>query len=254
MEISEKALRRLVRDVDDEHRQTLPALAAGLGEIHHGQGRGVRPTSRRAFLARAGGVGATIAIGSAVLPIAPLVAAAQEEEELKDEDIAAFAESIELAAVEAYQLALAGGKITVPAVVQAATTYAGHHREHAAAFAAVSANTAKGKPNPTVLRALRDQLAAASDQAGVVRVAFDVENAAASTYLFAVSNLKDQRAVQLAASILPVEAQHAISLGQVLGRPLEGLFPPHPNPTETGPNSFETKDQALEPSTHPLTD
>lgn len=239
METSEKASPGLVRNSDDDH---------------HREGRGVRPTSRRAFLARAGGMGASIAIGSAVLPIAPLVAAAQEEEELKDEDIAAFAESVELAAVEAYAIALGSGKVTVPAVVQAMTAYAAHHREHAAVLASANVGSAKGKPNPTVLRALRDQLGAASDQAGVVRIAFDVENAMASTYLFAISNFKDPRAVQLAASILPVEAQHAISFGQAVGRPLEGLFPPHPNPTESRPNSFETKDRALEPSTHPLTD
>ena len=254
MEISERDLRRLVREVDDEHHDGMRTMAADVAEMHHGEGRQLRNPTRRSFLGRAMGTGATLTIGSAVLPFGRLAASyGQDAEELTDADIAAFAESIELAAVEAYAAAAKSGLITEPAIAQAGATFAGHHKEHAAAFAAASDDKAKGKANPTLLRAIGDQLGTAADQAGVVKIAFDLENGAASTYLFAIGAFKDAKAVQLAASILPVEAQHAVVLGQVLGRPLTGLFPPHPDPTKLGdPNAFETKDQALDPSSHPV--
>lgn len=257
MEISESAFRRFVVEVDDEHRDGLRTMPAAVAELHHGEGRRLRADgmSRRGLLARAGGAGAALTIGAAVLPLARLTAAyGQAPEELTDSQLAAFAESLELAAVEAYGLALAGGKITVPAVTQAFTAFAGHHRDHAGAFRAAAGADGAAKANPTILRALRDQLSSARDQNGVVRVAFELENAAASTYLFAIGALKSAATMKLAASILPVEAQHAVALGQVLGRPLAGLLPPSPDATKIGEsNAFETKDQALEPGTHPVT-
>jgi hypothetical protein len=71
-------------------------------------------------------------------------------------------------------------------------------------------------------------------------VAFDLENAAAATYLFALGALADVSALKLTASILPVESQHAIVLGTALGKPLKDLVP-----------SFQTVDAKVDPAKFP---
>jgi rubrerythrin len=168
-----------------------------------------------------------------------LPAAAQEEEELTDADIATFAESVELAAVEAYKAAAGGGKL-MPAVVEVGMMFAGHHAEHAKAFAGASGGKASGKPNPKLLETIGGQLEAATDDKGVLEIAFDLENAAVATYMFALGALKSEQALALTASILPVESQHAVVLGTALGLPA----------TEFVPN-FESETKAVDPTKFP---
>src|SRR5688500_17101662 len=116
MEISEAALHQMVRDVDQQHRDGMATMADAVAELHHGEGRRLLPPGRRAFLRRASTAGMAITIGSAVLPLGGLVApaAAQDEAEaeLDDNDRAAFAQSVELAAAEIYRQAVASGKVT----------------------------------------------------------------------------------------------------------------------------------------------
>ena len=71
-----------------------------------------------------------------------------------------------------------------------------------------------------------------------------MENAASATYLFALGALKDKAALQLTASILPIESAHAVTLARVLGLPIsdKAYLPP-----------FETQEAALSPDTFPLT-
>jgi len=217
MEISETALRRLVGDVDDQHRAGLATLPADLAELHHGEGRRTMAASRRQFLQGVGLGGLALTIGPAVLPLQGLLspAAAATAPKLTDEQIAAFAESLELAAVAAYQQAAA--KLTTPAVVSAASTFAGHHAQHATAFAALSKGKATGKPNPRLLQTLSAEIHDAASENATIQIAYDMENAAASTYLYALGVLTDKAALELTASILPVESQHAVVLGQALG-------------------------------------
>jgi hypothetical protein len=200
---------------------------------------------RRSFLCRAATGGAALTIGSVVVPLGGLVgrAAAQEgDAPLADDDIAAFAESVELAAVEAYRAAAGSGKVTTPAVGEAATTFAGHHQEHAAAFGGAAGAKATKKANARLLQVVGDQIKQARDQAGVLKIAYDLENAAAATYVYALGALQSKEALQLTASILPVESQHAVVLGMALGRPLEDdVVPP-----------FETQDQRVDPAQFPV--
>ncbi len=182
-----------------------------------------------------------IAIGSAVLPMAGLIDLAGAQT-LDDHAIAVFAESVELAAVAAYTAAAKSGKVTTPAVLAAATTFAGHHQQHAQAFGALAGDAALATPNPALLQTVGDQIRAAADESAVLTIAFQLENGAAATYLFAISALVSQQALAATASILPVEAQHAAVLGQVLGKDLADtdFLPP-----------FQTQDQALQPAKFP---
>lgn len=241
MEISERELRQLTTAVDEQHRGGMVTMASDLRELH-AETRMLRSTPTRRDLFRKAGVGAgALTIGTAVLPFANIVPAAAQEAELTDDDIAAFAESVELAAVEAYEAAAASGKLAAP-VIEVATMFAAHHSEHAQAFGGAAGDAATGKPNPTLLQAVGDQLKNAKEQASVLQIAYDLENGAAATYLFALGALKGESALKLAASILPVESQHAVVLGQVLGKELAEFVP-----------GFENQDRALDPAKFPTT-
>jgi rubrerythrin len=224
MEISERELAERAAAVDERHRDGMATMASDIAELHAETRR-----FRRDFLRTAGiGAGALV-IGGTVLPftrLLPTPAAAQAPvaAALTDVDLAVFAESVELAAVEAYRAAATTGKLQ-PAVAQVGTTFAGHHAEHAKAFAAYAGDKATGKANPALLQAITGQLHAAPDQKAILQIAFDIENAAAATYLFALGAMKDAAALQLTATILPVEAQHATVLGQAIGLSADKILP-----------------------------
>jgi len=242
MEITERQLRRMVREADDVHREGMETFADDNRELIYGELRhGRTGTSRRRFLAGAAGGGALLTIGSVVAPVGRLVLPASAQDAPTVEDLAVFAASVEYAAVEAYGAAADSGKVTTPAVGDAATLFADHHQQHGDAFAALVERNDIA-PNPGLLDMVGGQIADAADEAAVLEIAYGVENAAAATYLFALGVLDDVPASQTMASILPVEAQHAITLGFVLGKPLddETLMPP-----------FETTDAALDPADLP---
>ncbi|CAA9228910.1 MAG: hypothetical protein AVDCRST_MAG50-1676 [uncultured Acidimicrobiales bacterium] len=243
MEISEASLRAMVRDVDDEHRSGLPTLQDDIRALH-AETRAQR-TSRRTVLKRVGQGGAVLAIGGALWPAAARPAGAQAATpEPDDAEIAAFAESVELAIVEAYRQAVAGGKIRVAAGNEALTTFAGHHQQHATALSTLAAAKATRRPNQSILTKVTDQLRAASTERDVLKLAYELENAAASTYLQSLGSLDSTAALQLAASILPIESQHAVVLGQAAGVTLAG---------ESGyVPTFQRSDQGVSPDDHPL--
>ena len=234
MEITEQHLRVLAADVDEQHRHGMASLPAQIDELHRGEGRGVLAPPRPSTL-----IGTTLVAGALTIPLAAAMRAYAADS--GDGGVAAFAESVELAAVEAYKAAAASGKVTVKAVLDAATMFAGHHQEHAAAFGAAAGSAATKKPNPKLLEAVGGQLAGAADQAAILKIAFDLENAAAATYIFALGALTSKAALQLTASILPVEAQHAVVLGQVLGLAATAYLP-----------SFETSAAAVTPDKFPI--
>jgi rubrerythrin len=242
MEISEAALRQMVRDVDEQHWDGMATMADAVAELHHGEGRRILAPGRRAFLRRAATAGVAVTVGTAVLPIGRLVAPAGAQEDapkLTDEERAAFAESIELAAVELYRQAAAGGKITTPALVAAATTFAGHHQEHAGAFASAAGDKARHVANPKLVQIVGDQLRAAPDEKATIKIAFDLENGTAATYMLALGALESPDDARLVASILPVEAQHAVVLGTAIGLPNDIVLPP-----------FETQDGGFDAVTY----
>lgn len=234
MDITEQHLRALTKEVDDQHSAGMAELPRQIAELHHGEGRRVLAPPRPGTM-----IGTALVAGALTIPLAAAFRAYAADG--GDGGVAAFAESVELAAVEAYKAAAASGLVTVKAVLDDATMFAGHHQEHAAAFGAAAGTAATKKPNPMLLAAVAGQLKQATDQAGVLKIAFDLENAAASTYVFALGALTSPAALQLTASILPVEAQHAVVLGQVLSLPASAYLP-----------SFETTATAVTPDKFPI--
>ena len=252
MELTERDLRNRVRDVDDLHRDGMATMSSDLQDLH-AISRTEVGRSRRSLLASAAATGAVITIGSLVLPIErALPAFAQAAAALDDPTIAAFAASVEYAAVAAYHAAAASGKVTTPAVAQAAALFASHHKEHGDAF--LSAANGKWKTdqsNPLLIQALSDQLDKAESEKEVVKLAYDTENAAAATYIFALGALKNADALKLTASILPVESAHAVVLGGVLGMALPAGAVQDPTPSTYMP-TYETQKLALSPTAYPI--
>ena len=239
MEISERELRSMAREVDEQHREGMATMAADAAELHS-LTRPLRATSRRRFLAGAGAGGLTLTIGSAVLPIERLLTPAAAQA-LNDEEVAAFAESLELAAVETYGKVLQASQLKTAGLAETAAMFSSHHVEHARAFGSAAGTKASGKANVKLAESIGDQLKGARDEKAALRVLADLETAAAATYLFALGALQAPSGLQLAASILPVESQHAAVLGQALGKPMADYVPP-----------FESKDKSLDPAKFPV--
>ncbi len=238
MEISERQLRNLVADIDDQHQAAMATFHEGNRELIFGEMRRSTGPSRRDFLAGAGAATALLTIGSAVVPIRRLISPAYAQ---TDVDIARFAASVEFAAVEAYKAAAASGKVKTKAVGDAATAFAGHHQQHGEAFKALAQTEVAA--NKTLLTTVGGQLTEAEDEDAVIELAYGLENAAAATYFFALGVLTLPMAVETSASILPIEAQHAIALGTVLGKSLED---------QTFMPTFEKADGFLEPAKYPI--
>jgi hypothetical protein len=245
VEISERELRNLVRDIDDQHRAAMATFRTDNEELILGDLRHETGPSRRQFLVGVGVGGAALAIGSAVLPMNKLVRSGIRPaygQTPSDGDIATFAASVEYAAVAAYKAAAASGKVKTKAVLDAATAFAMQHQQHGDAFKAAGTNKGVGA-NKALLDAVSPQLTQAADEKAVVEIAYGLENSAAATYLFALGVLQTPAAYEAVASVLPVEAQHAIALGFVLGKPLtdQTLMP-----------AFEKQDAALSPAKYPV--
>jgi len=195
--------------------------------------RGLAPT-RRHFLQGVGVAG----LAATALPVTSLSRPVFAQE-AGDAAITAFVESIELAMVEAY------GRIDVevltPQLAATVVAFADHHREHAAALAEVAGDAATGEANRELLEDLDGRLARARDEAAVLELAFSLEGSAAATYLFALGALEARGALELAASVLPVESEHATVFGAALDRPPSELVP-----------AFGNQDAAFKPDSFPI--
>jgi rubrerythrin len=141
---------------------------------------------------------------------------------LDDQTIAGYAQSVELAAVAAYTAAapvLSAGTLPV------AQLFMTHHQQHADAFGAVAGSKAVTAPNKTLIDAVTPALQAITDEMGALEFAFMLENQAAYTYAAALTLLQDPAYAAATATILPIEAQHAVVLGLALGKSVTDVFP-----------------------------
>jgi rubrerythrin len=222
VQISTHELRALARDVDDMHHEAMRDFAEHTADLHADTAR----RSRRTFLSRAGVAGAAGALwGLTGSPIPGLsrLRAASARGSLTDTQIAGYAQSVELAAVQVYDGAAAMLSADVKPVGE---LFASHHRQHADAFGQVAGDDAVTAPNATLLAALGPTLQGITDQAGALTFARQVENQAAYTYAYALTVLQDPAFASATATILPIEAQHATVLSIALGQTDAGsLFP-----------------------------
>lgn len=244
IEISERDLRSMTADLDEMHRSTLPVMKEALAEwaeLHHELRSGVARVSpsRRGFLMGAGvalGGLALAACGSSSKSSTPAAASTSTPTSgtpttgsgklTGDLAVVALAASLENLAVQTYaagiSAATAGKLGTVPpAVVTFAQTAKSHHTQHAAAWNAVLAGANKPAVtgvDTTVKTAVVDPaFAKVKDVGGLAKLALQLENVAAATYLEAISVVSAPAGIKTAATIEPVELQHAAILSFVLG-------------------------------------
>jgi len=253
IQISEAELAAMTADMDELHHGSLPALRDAVDEWTQLQrelrSRAATVTrtaaNRRQFLLGSGVVLGGVVLAacassskstSATTPTnAPTTAAEPPAANLTgDLAIVALAAGLENLAVGTYQagiVAANAGKLGAvpPAVVTFATTAHAHHRAHAAAWNAIL--TQAGKPavtgvDTTVKTTVVDPaFAKVTDVGGLAKLALALENVAAATYLNGIGLIHGAAGIQTAASIQPVELQHAAILNFVLGRyPVPNAF------------------------------
>lgn len=143
-----------------------------------------------------------------------------------DVQVAALAASLENLAVATYEAgikaAVAGklGKVP-PAVAKFATTAMAQHKDHAAGWNAILSSAGYKpvtSPDPVVKTLVDHDFSMVKDIAGLAGLALTLENVAAATYLNALTVVSSQQSIETAATIQPVEMQHAAILNFVLGK------------------------------------
>lgn len=242
--LSNAELAAASNDLDQLHRdETFPAMQAAVGEwvesFHEAAvGSSTRTSSRRTFLIGLGAVaggGALLAACSSSPSGAKTGTGAGSTSTTTpshpshltgDLAIAAMAASLENLGVFAYKAALAAagagklGKVP-PAIATFAQTAMAQHKDHSGAWNSIL-TTAGAKAvtatDPALTPTVEQKFAQVKDLAGVAELALLIENVAAQTYQNAVAVLQSPRAVGIAATIQPVEMQHAAILYYVLGR------------------------------------
>jgi len=253
IEISEAELDAMTTDLEEMHQASLPALRESVDEwkqLHSdlrskGAAVGQTVANRRQFLLGTGvllGGAALAACGSSSKPGsstttlggATTTAPGSNGQLTGDLAIVALAAGLENLAVGTYaagiNAATAGKLGTVPpAVVTFATTAQAHHKAHAAAWNAVLTGAGKRAVtgvDMTVKTGVVDPaFAKVTDVAGLARLALSLEDVAAATYLNGIGLIQSKAGIETAATIQPVELQHAAILNFVLGQyPVPNAF------------------------------
>ncbi len=242
--ISEAELVSMTHDLEDAHHESLPSMRDSLTEwsesdddIRSGITRLVStPSSRRAFLLGGGAVLGGVALvgsgmGSGLAAAATRsgrmgVPSATSAQKLSgDLAVVALAASLENLAVGTYQAGIDAatkgslGEVP-PAVVTFAMTAQSQHKDHAAAWNGVLTGAGKKAVTGvdlTVKKSVDKAFAKVADVPALATLALDLENAAAATYIAAIDVVKNPAGIKTAASIQPVELQHAAILNFVLG-------------------------------------
>lgn len=241
MPIDDRQLIALASAADDQNRVAMETMHDEIAEVHFGEtGEMLRDARRRHFLKGAFMAAPMIAVGSQFIPLARFMPAAWAAGEMSDADLARFAAGAERAAVAAYAAAEKTGKLN-DTETKVAKLFADHHTQHAGEFEAILESDPI-TANKTMVDQFGGKITAAADDKAILEVAYQVENGAAATYLFALGVLQDAKNAAAVATILPVESMHAVALGTVLGKKLtdDGMVPP-----------FETDTEALSPDKYP---
>ncbi len=177
--------------------------------------------ARRSFL----GIGGLALSGSAVALLAGReVLAAGEKAANPANDVAILNSALaaELEAIEAYAVGAGSGLLKGP-VLALATTFQGHHKQHADVLAGTVRKLGGTPAEPKAKYTF--PVETLKTQNDVLRFAGSLEKGAVSAYLGAVPLFKDRELAKAAASILGDEAMHWAVLRQAVGEePVPAAF------------------------------
>jgi hypothetical protein len=240
--VSEAEIRRATVELDQlHHDESLPALRSSVQEwIETNHERQAGAISRRGLLL---GTGAA-ALGGVLLaacsgggsPSRSSGSSSGGPATLSgDLKVAGLAASLENLGVYAYGAGIKAAKAGTlgsvpPAIVTFATTAMAQHQQHAAAWNSVLTGAGKKavtETDPALTPTVNQMFGQVTDVGGLARLALEIENIAAQTYQSGIGALSSKKAIQTAASIHPVEMQHAAILNLVLGTyPVPNAFNP----------------------------
>jgi hypothetical protein len=183
---------------------------------------------RRQFLRRAGIGGAVVA--AAAIPLTPLTAvmvAQAETEALEGDDLSMtqLLASLDLAAAALYQQAIAKNLLD-PGHTEAASSFGSHHADHAKRLnTALGSKAEVAEPNARLVSEFEARIAGVGDAKGLQALLFDLEQGLAATYQLSLEIFETKTAAANAASIQPVESQHAVVWGQSQDLPIATYVP-----------------------------
>jgi hypothetical protein len=243
MEISDWELTQKVKELDELHNdKCFPEMMEAANEWAEkvkeeaSKAEAKSRVNRRTFVM---GLGATLGTGAVLAACGTSKPATKKTtlpaSTLSDLHVAALAASLENLGVYAYTAgikAATAGKIgTVPtAVVVFAQTARAQHEQHGAAWNAILASVKEPKvtvTDPVLTPVVNKDFAKVTNYADLAKLALEIEEIAAETYLSAIGALHEAAAIKTAATIEPVEMQHAAILNFVLGNyPVPNAFEP----------------------------
>ena len=147
-----------------------------------------------------------------------------------DMTTAAFLQSIELTAVDAF------GRVS-PLVGEAeretVSTFSDHHAAYADAMGKLAGPAAVKGVNPTLTLVLVARLQTATDESAALAFAFGLENQIAATYASAAAVSTSPDLIRAIATILPVTAGRSAVLGALANLSTPLLFPNGPVESST---------------------
>jgi hypothetical protein len=238
MDLNRDQMRRALRAIDADNRAALPAWRGALRQLLGGGTAlstdekaallGV-PSPGRRHLFRLGG---TAIVGAAVLAACGSdddnngsssttagggsSTTADQGDGSADLALARTAASLEQLAVDTYQTGIDSGLVTTAAIADAAKLFQEHHQAHLDALNAAISGAGGAEvteANQAVYEALvKPAVDAAAAEADIVKLAFDLESAAAQTYAFAGGALTVPALRSTIMTIGGIEARHAAVL------------------------------------------
>jgi rubrerythrin len=241
-EMSSDEVRRQLREAAAAHEATMPTWRRALDRVLDPD-TGASTDEKAAFLGvpnrRTFMMGGVVLAGGAVLAACGKKKTSQTPESgalpvkpstttttapgspTTDRVLLQTAQSIELLAIDTYQKAIDSGLVTDAAVADLAKLFQSQHREHADALTE-AIRKAGGTPvtggNAYLAKTVVDaEVAALTDQESVLKLARDVENIAAQTYVEAAGVFTTGELRQAGMSIGETEAKHIAVLNMALG-------------------------------------
>lgn len=241
-------LRRELRAVEAANREAVPAWRSLLHRVFSGDTSATSEVkaellgvpTRRGFFR----------IGGTAIAGAALLAACGDEDDDNDAApgqpagagrqltgatesdlvLAQTAISLEILAIDAYQAAIDSGLVSNAAVGEAAALFQEHHMEHRDALAGVVSSFG-ADPVSDANEAVRDAAVTPVledpelDEIKIIQLAFDLEDAAAKTYVYAATQFSEPGIRSVSMTIGGVENRHRTILGAVLELANDRLYP-----------------------------
>lgn len=152
---------------------------------------------------------------------ARLVVPTSWQDQASDDERLRLIATVELAIAQLYDEARVAGHLDSTAG-EIAARFASHHRLHAESLS-VDAGTTITVPNAAFLQEMSAKVTTAGTGPDALRALLDLEQAIAATHLATLGIVASAASAGTVGQILPIECEHAVVLGLLLGQPLPDL-------------------------------